>query len=225
MSSLFDDNTVFDRLADGELAPAERQELLASLDEREGGWRQCALALLEAQTWGQQFKELVAERPEEKLVAVVQQERSRVSVVGLISLAAGLLVAFAVGWLVRSPAEVQPSELRIASEGRQEIVPVDEIPGSQLSDDEVVTLVVRDASGKNRRIRVPLIQGAESKDRFDGSEGLFSAALRSNLQEQGLGLQSRRRYAPLFFEQDRRLVPMVVPVEDTYVVPVSRPVY
>ncbi len=59
--------------------------------------------------------------------------------------------------LVRSPESSLPAELQIASEDQQEVVPVDEIPGSQLSDDEVV--------------------------------------------------------------------PMVVPVEDTYVVPVSRPVY
>jgi hypothetical protein len=51
------------------------------------------------------------------------------------------------------------------------------------------------------------------------------AGLRANLQNRGLDVQRRRRYAPMFFEQDDRLLPMVVPVEDTYVVPVSRPVY
>jgi hypothetical protein len=43
----FDDR--FDRLVDGELSPAEYRQLLASLDDMPDGWRQCALAFLEAQ--------------------------------------------------------------------------------------------------------------------------------------------------------------------------------
>ena len=45
------------------------------------------------------------------------------------------------------------------------------------------------------------------------------------LQQRGLDLESRRRYAPLYFEQNEQLVPMVVPVDDAHVVPVNRPVY
>src|SRR4051794_19060678 len=38
-----------ERLVDGELSPPEYRSLLASLDDEPGGWRQCALAFLEAQ--------------------------------------------------------------------------------------------------------------------------------------------------------------------------------
>ncbi|HEV2969410.1 MAG TPA: hypothetical protein VGY55_05410 [Pirellulales bacterium] len=48
----FDPQTL-DRLVDGELAETERRDLLQSLDQRPDGWRQCALAFLEAQSWGQ----------------------------------------------------------------------------------------------------------------------------------------------------------------------------
>jgi hypothetical protein len=45
------DTRLFDRLVDGELAEADRRTLLLSLDHQPSGWRQCALAFLEAQSW------------------------------------------------------------------------------------------------------------------------------------------------------------------------------
>ncbi len=44
------DPQLLDRLVDGELEGAQRRELLTTL-ERRAGWRQCALAFLEAQSW------------------------------------------------------------------------------------------------------------------------------------------------------------------------------
>ena len=61
--------TVLDRLVDGELSPGERQQVLRWLDMREDGWRRCALAFLEAQTWGHQFKQLIADPADGKVVA------------------------------------------------------------------------------------------------------------------------------------------------------------
>ena len=40
-----------------------------------------------------------------------------------------------------------------------------------------------------------------------------------------IDVQARRRYAPLFFEQEDQLVPMIVPVDDAVITPVSLPVY
>ena len=55
------DNEIFDRLVDGELTADERRALLASLDSRPDGWRRCALAFLEAQAWGSDFRQMVRE--------------------------------------------------------------------------------------------------------------------------------------------------------------------
>src|SRR5262245_58810780 len=44
-----------ERLVDGELSPEEHRRLVASLDEEPGGWRQCALAFLEAQALSQEL--------------------------------------------------------------------------------------------------------------------------------------------------------------------------
>ncbi len=51
---------LLDRLVDGELSEFQRRQLLASMDQRPEGWRRCALAFLEAQSWGSEFKLLSA---------------------------------------------------------------------------------------------------------------------------------------------------------------------
>ena len=56
-----DDARVLDRLVDGELSQAERRALLAALDDEPGGWRRCALAFLEAQSWRWQLAKLSTE--------------------------------------------------------------------------------------------------------------------------------------------------------------------
>jgi hypothetical protein len=45
------------------------------------------------------------------------------------------------------------------------------------------------------------------------------------LDAQGLDLAARRRYVPLYFEQQNQQVPFIVPVDDAVVTPVSRPVF
>lgn len=53
-----DDDQIYDLLVDGELDNDRRRNLLGSLDDKPGGWRCCALAFLEAQSWGQEFRSL-----------------------------------------------------------------------------------------------------------------------------------------------------------------------
>ncbi len=55
-----DDNEQFDLLVDGELDEQRRRELLSGLDKRPGGWRKCALAFLEAQSFGQELSLLLS---------------------------------------------------------------------------------------------------------------------------------------------------------------------
>lgn len=57
--SAADDQQLLDRLIDGELSPEARRDLLLRLEHETGGWRRCALAFLEAQSWGQDFRSLL----------------------------------------------------------------------------------------------------------------------------------------------------------------------
>ena len=70
---------------------------------------------------------------------------------------------------------------------------------------------------------MPLVDAA-ALDRQLGvafQPGLSDAA-RDQLRKRGFDVQSKQRYAPLWLENGR---PMIVPVEDTRIVPVSQPVY
>jgi endonuclease YncB( thermonuclease family) len=225
-----DDNLIFDRLADGELTNAERQALLASLDSRADGWRRCALALLEAQTWRRDFKSFVTQESPPTVVqveAVVPPElparpmktsSTRRSADRWFALAASALVAFGVGWGVRGSDSDQPLNEQLAGENA---VPQQLAAPAQLDSRDAVTLLVKDDQGKHQRLRLPLVDGPE----LEGQLVDISPEARASLQNRGFDLQSKRRYAPLFFEHNKQVVPMVVPVNDTYIVPVNRPVY
>src|SRR6476660_6662394 len=45
-----------DRLVDGELGEHEQRQLLVALEAEPEGWRRCALAFVEAQSWGQEMR-------------------------------------------------------------------------------------------------------------------------------------------------------------------------
>lgn len=225
-----EDNTIFDRLADGELSVAERHELLSSLDNRVDGWRRCALALLEAQTWRSEFKSFVTEQAPPLVVQVPSPEVRAAAPTPLparffsgkrwiensMALAASALVAFGIGWSMNAPQMTtnQPENLI-----------VNEKPLKAADSRDAVTLLVKDDQGKHQRLRLPLVDGAQLGQQFSNLSPVVPAHLRASFRDRGLDVQSKQRFAPLFFEQNNSLVPMVIPVNDTYVVPVNNPVY
>ncbi len=221
----YDDNLVFDRLADGELSAAERQELLSSLDGRADGWRRCALALLEAQTWRSEFKSFVTEKVPPSVVRVAETAPTSLPARPLgtlsgkwLTLAASALVAFGLGWSMRSPQATTVRNEQLATSGAVRKQP-------HMDSRDAVTLFVKDDSGQHQRLRLPLVDAEGLDQQLTELSPSIPAELRAGLQDRGYDLQSKRRFAPLFFEHDKQLVPMVVPVNDTYVVPVNRPVY
>jgi hypothetical protein len=102
------DDRLIDRLVDGALSDAERRRVLNRLDAEPDGWRRCALAFLEAQSWSEALGPLVTRESAVRVVPV--QERRRFGVLrrmrSFAAIAAGLLAAFAVGWSVRG---IQPA--------------------------------------------------------------------------------------------------------------------
>ncbi len=224
----YDDNLIFDRLADGELSLAERQELLSSLDSRTDGWRCCALALLEAQTWRSEFRSFVKDGA---LPTVVRVEATAPTSLparptkwlkSSMAMAASALLAFGIGWNMNAPKSLvdAPGHSVSSDVADNRIVPLDPADSR-----DVVTLLVKDAQGQQQRVRLPLVDAGGLSNEWAHLTPHVPATVRADLQNQGLELQSKRRFAPLFFEQGTEVVPMVVPVNDTYVVPVNRPVY
>jgi hypothetical protein len=224
------DDVLFDRLVDGELSSNERQQLLASLDDRPGGWRRCALAFLEAQTWRSDLKQIVRESdaiPSPVRAAAPLPARNGRRSLPLLAAAACVLMAFTLGLAMRedglslrSAAPSPGDELAIGTGVPSTSAP--SLPRATKAD-EALTLWVRNEQGQSQPLRVPLVDAA-ALDRQLGVEfrpGLSDTA-RSQLRERGYNVESKQRYAPLWLENGR---PMIVPVEDTRIVPVSQPVY
>jgi hypothetical protein len=232
----FNDDLLFDRLVDGELTPAERRQLLASLDDRPDGWRRCALRFLEAQCWTESLHQHVCEPVESdtakatnasKGVAESPREPARRGV-SWAAIAAGLVIAFTLGWVVRHGGS--GGNLPLADTGSPnpdapvaEVVPPPAAVPDDLQADDALTLFVRDENGRTRPLRVPLVD-AQQLDRRLGLQFQTGVpdAVRNRLQDRGFDVQSKRSYAPLWLEDGR---PMFVPVEDTKIVPVRQNVY
>jgi hypothetical protein len=96
---------LIDRLVDRELSDQERRELLLRLEAAPDGWRRCALAFLEAQSWREAFHPLAAPtspafqaQPDRTPARQGSRRRPWRPVARLAGLAAGLAAAFALGW-------------------------------------------------------------------------------------------------------------------------------
>ena len=156
------------------------------------------------------------------------------------ALAASTLLAFGLGWGLQARHAVDNGVDSLAADHlaadlaapRAADLPARELPPLDWPEPDplppqnsrdAVTLVVRDAAGRSQRLQLPLVESAALAEQW--SPPAVSAQLREGLQHHGLDVRSQRRFAPLFFEQNQQLVPLVIPVDDTYVVPVNRPVY
>lgn len=214
------DDILYDRLVDGELTAAERHALLASLDDRPGGWRRCALAFLEAQSWREGLGQFVRGADATtasgggNLAASTALKRSTLKQgMAWLAIAASVLVAFALGTMRRDAGPTIATNAPIPS------------PATSVKPkvDDALTLFVRDESGQMRPMRVPLVDAA-TLDRQLGVQfqPTLPTTIRERLQHRGFDIQSKQRYAPLWLENGR---PMIVPVEDTKIVPVGQKVY
>jgi hypothetical protein len=224
------DDVPFDRLVDGELPADERRALLQSLDSRPDGWRRCALAFLEAQSWRSELR-MVATAPaaipvsnESVAPKSASYRRTAWAAAECFAVAAALMLAFKLGgWQRNSGIPVanvttSPSnQVASAPPSGATPAPTTAKPGDALN------LWVRDDGGKLQRVRVPLVD-AKALDRQYGT--IFQTGVpddvRNRLKDEGLTVQSKHQYAPMWLDNGR---PMMVPVEDTKIVPVSNKVY
>jgi hypothetical protein len=130
MSAPRDVERLIDRLVDGELPEPDRRALLALLDDEPGGdgWRRCALAFLEAQSWREALRPSAsAARASVPAAggagAVPEGSQRRPPLRAPLAAAAALLFAFALGWLVRGVPEPEEDGSRFAPLARSEPVP------------------------------------------------------------------------------------------------------
>lgn len=100
------DPALLDRLVDGELADAERRQLLERLECTPGAWRQCAMAFLEAQCWKEALGQWNLPPAEGVPAAAARPLAAPVRRLGrwemLAALAASMLIAGVFGGIVGS---------------------------------------------------------------------------------------------------------------------------
>ena len=84
-------------------------------------------------------------------------------------------------------------------------------------------LAQTDASGRKQAVRVPLVD-ADTLDKQFGVRFQTGVPdeIRNQLKDNGYAVKSKRQYAPLWLENGR---PLILPVEDTNIVPASNKVF
>jgi anti-sigma factor RsiW len=114
---------LIDRLVDGELTDRDRHALLVRLETEPEGWRRCALAFLEAQSWRESLAPLATPTPVLAGPAHPPNRKDRGArpwrpVARLTALAASLVLTFALGWASHgSPATSSPEDEIARREG------------------------------------------------------------------------------------------------------------
>ncbi len=230
-----DDDHRFDLLVDGELDDRQRRELLAGLDDEPGGWRQCALAFLEAQAWRGDFGQIVeSPRPvEESTVAAKPRPWLGRNAKMLLAMAASFLVALLLGiqarGLLNTPGsdDVPPS---MVAGGESPETPQGPPPQPPSSPDNVddgssqpqnVTLGPWRMVGNGDPINLPAVPRDEIDEEWLNS---FPAAIPEELvrqlEQNGCGVVRRREYVPYRMEDGRQVV---VPMDQYEIRYVGRP--
>jgi hypothetical protein len=202
-----------DLLVDGELGESPRRELLAALETEPNGWRRCALAFLEAQSWRQALGSMpatVAEPAAQRARRRSSWTRFGTPLVMAASFLAALLVGFlARPWLFPAAGPAGPVTRLV-----QEVVrPV--APAGPSSPWQMVTLSVPDGPhGAREPIQLPAIDQDRSDDAWLGNlpQAVPPEMLRA-LQRSGHRVEQSRQLYPVPLEDGRRLVVPVDQVE------------
>jgi hypothetical protein len=235
-----DANRVLDRLVDGELGQHERRQLLASLDDEPGAWRQCALAFLESQNWRLQLSRFASEplvaqvtaSPRDVSVKTISSSRHmNFSSLGtILAIAASLLVAFGIGTRFPSFANKDGGSNSIVAKQSESVdeplvaTPDEESPAQSAASDSPPELVdtatappqtltlqpIGDDGGEP--IELPLIESdADGAIAASARPSALSGSLISQFEKDGFVVDRQQRLWPVDLPDGRRVL---VPVEE-----------
>lgn len=218
----FDKQRLLDLLVDGELSDSQRRELLAWCEREPDGWRRCALAFLDAQSWSSVLGQMThgglaaGDRPlsDDPLWAApsadaVVVERPKAAVppswlVSALALAASVLVAFSLGLWARGGL----------TDGKQRTM------ASQDAGDKVRLVV--DDPGAADEVQLPVVEGRRPDDWLRGQPAAMPREVQQALERLGHRVRQQRQLVPFPLEDGRRVV---VPVDQIDVQPVTNRMY
>jgi hypothetical protein len=218
-----DPEHVLDRLVDGELSPHQRRELLAGLDDEPGGWRRCALAFLEAQSWRWQMSRVAAEPIVAQLKAHRARERtSKRRYWGvLVAAAASVMAAFAAGTrfpTVNATREAPPlarieSPQAVGAESpAKQLVQGTDAPRAAERQSPWQTLTLTPADGSSTDpIRLRVVEPDSDQASAARQEWAVSGQLLGRFEQEGFQVDRRQGLLPIELSDGRRVL---VPVEE-----------
>lgn len=218
------DDQQFDLLADGELSESERRDLLSALDGTADGWRRCALAFLEAQTWKEQMPSISGDRASEpRLPPAVRPRRFGGRVWGtLAAMAASFLVAIGLSlllhklWNPGGPVGPGPRQIAGAPDAPERPAAKPDPSAGSLEPGQSWTLVklpIRSGPEGTQMIQIP----AAERERVDEEwlEGFRPpsppAGLLRVLRENGHQMRQSRQWLRVLMDDQRQLI---LPVDE-----------
>lgn len=251
MNATIDDQEI-DLLVDGELGEERRRELLVELDTKPGGWRRCALAFLENQSWRQTctaINEDTKRQPTKPSPSSEQitpsarksteQPRRRPGVVAratgvLMAMAASFFFALGLGSMIWD-ADQNGHQGGMSGGSKQAAMfgatPTNPQDGMLVHDKDVVlpgkyqtvTITDKRPDGTTRSIQLPAVsQNSIDETRLRETPSAIPPELVRSFQKAGHDVRQTRRLVPFRMKDGRRLV---VPVDQLDVHYVDTPYY
>ena len=213
-----DDDGIFDRLVDGELDEAEQRALIESLDERPDGWRRCALAFLEAQSWRRDFSGIVATVTTATRAVEHRAGRAWFTQTSTwIAAAASFLVALGLGTLFREEVRTPESQ---AKHPHTEPDPVDAARGGSVAAVEEPDRRTEDPG--LAEVGRTVMWGSTGPALDWDTKPAIPHKIQQQLEHMGLHIMRRHGFAPIGSVDGRQLL---VPIEDVQIVPIGRETY
>lgn len=228
------DPVLLDRLVDGELAETERRKLLLSLDRQPSGWRQCALAFLEAQCWrdllGVARDEAApvdppSPAPENAAAAPAESVELAVPAAANLTLArrklprhwlwigemaASFLIAFSLGLWIRGGL----STTTVRSGGPMAAAP----SAINTGETRTVEVFAEGAGGQVEKMQVPLVDNSRLGWWQSQPAATVPDDVRRAVERAGGQIRQERKYFPVQLPDGRRAL---MPIDQIDVVPVG----
>lgn len=234
------DDRLLDRLVDGTLDLPAQRDLLTRLDQTPGGWRRCALAFLEAQAWGSEFRQLRGETDHLGSKSFARSEGPQIanrqsparSLGRLVGVALALCVAFGLGRLsmpveprlqdavVRAPEQrtvAAPDETAVA-EGDGPLVTPEEFQAPEPDNDVHVAARLSwqlQQDGEKRKVEVPVLEGRGlDMEWLMQQPTAVQEPIRKALERRGHKIETQRQLLTVNLKDGRSVV---VPIDQVQV--------
>jgi hypothetical protein len=215
------------RLIDGELTKNEYRAFLASLDDEPGGWRTCALALLESQALGHEFSDLrrSLDSPE-SIPAKNQVAPTRplgLSPLSLLAIAASFFIAFALGLIAPQIFSRQVKDAIVAGNfttqpTANEDAPVSDNTAAPRNIGNLQLVVDNGGDSETRQVPVYEVE-RDPNDFLTSASPSIGPEIIELLRRHGYDVQHQQEYLPADLEDGRQ---MIVPLDGYQITPVSR---